>query len=63
MAESRLSPEEPLQFHGGLAGAFAPLLLFALAVTCVTAAGMISGTTLPLWTDDFSSIIPLIMFD
>jgi Na+/H+ antiporter NhaC len=42
VAESRLSPEEPLQFHGGLAGAFAPLLLFALAVTCVTAAGMIT---------------------
>ena len=42
MAESRLSPEEPLQFHGGLAGAFAPLLLFALAVACVTAAGMIT---------------------
>jgi len=42
MVESQLRSEDPLQFHGGLAGAFAPLLLFALAVTYVTAAGMIT---------------------
>ena len=42
MTGSQVKTEDPLQFHGGLVGAFAPLLLFTLAVAYVTAAGMIT---------------------
>ncbi len=42
MTGSQVRTEDPLQFHGGLAGAFAPLLLFTLAVAYVTTAGMIT---------------------
>jgi len=42
MTESQVRTENLLSFHGGLVGAFTPLLLFALAVAYVTVAGMIT---------------------